>query len=133
MKKDFKRLYTYGLIMIICVIAIVIIAAMSQLESTQAIEDKLTQNLTQIENLEKRIADLEEEKHELEKKLSKNSEAEAKLEKAEQSLNDLTEIYKLAEAGELEKAKEKLDGMDTNGFSDAALAFYGALDEILNK
>ena len=50
MKKDFKRLYTYGLIMIVCVIIIVIFAWLSstKLESSQAdYEDKLMQNIQQ--------------------------------------------------------------------------------------
>ena len=102
MKKDFKRLYTYGLIMIVCVIIIVIFAWLSstKLESSQAdYEDKLMQNRTQIEELEKRIADLEDEKYKLEKEVKKNTDAQAKLDVANQALNDLTEVFKLIEIG----------------------------------
>ena len=129
MKKDFKRLYTYGLIMIVCVIIIVIFAWLSstKLESSQAdYEDKLMQNRTQIEELEKRIADLEDEKYKLEKEVKKNTDAQAKL-------DDLTEVFKLIEAGDLDTAKEKFGRIETGGFDDAALAFYGALNSILNK
>lgn len=136
MKKDFKRLYTYGLIMIVCVIIIVIFAWLSstKLESSQAdYEDKLMQNRTQIEDLEKRIADLEDEKYKLEKEVKKNTDAQAKLDVANQALNDLTEVFKLIEAGDLDTAKEKFGKIETGGFDDAALAFYGALNSILNK
>lgn len=122
--------------MIVCVIIIVIFGwlSSSKLESNQAdFENKLTQSQTQIGTLENRIAELEEEKYKLEKDLSQKAEAEAKLDKANQALGDLTEVYKLIEADELEKAKEKFDVIETNGFDDAALAFYGALEAILNK
>lgn len=136
MKKDFKKLYTYGLIMIVCVIIIVIFAwlSSSKLESSQAdYESRLMQNRNQIEELEKRIADLEDEKYKLEKEVKKNTDAQAKLDAANQALNDLTEVFKLIEAGDTETAKEKFSKIETNGFDDAALAFYGALSSILNK
>ena len=91
------------------------------------------QNRTQIEELEKRIADLEDEKYNLEKEVKKNTDAQAKLDVANQALNDLTEVFKLIEAGDLDTAKEKFGKIETGGFDGAALAFYGALNSILNK
>ena len=134
MKKDMKKLYTYAIIMIVCVIIIVLIAAMSEtrIDNFQTeYEGKLTASQTEIEALEKKIAGLDEENYKLKEEAKKNLTLQSDIEKNNQALNDLTEVYRLIENGDTEKAKEKFNVIETNGFDNAALAFYGALEKLL--
>ena len=70
MKKNYIKVYGYAVIMIVCVIAIVLIACLSEnrLDSYQEeYENTITVNQKQIESLEKEIAMLSDENKELKK------------------------------------------------------------------
>ena len=136
MKKNIKKLYVYGLIMIVCVIVIVLIAWMSdtRVNNYQSeYETQLTARQSEIDVLQKRIAELEDKNSELEKTNKENIDALAKLDKYSQTMNDLTEVYKLFKDGKEEEAKNLFSQLDTTGYDDGALAFYETLKEILQK
>lgn len=136
MKKNIKKLYVYGLIMIVCVIVIVLIAWMSdtRVNNYQSeYETQLTARQSEIDVLQKRIAELEDKNSELEKTNKENIDALAKLDKYSQTMNDLTEVYKLFKDGKEEEAKNLFSQLDTAGYDDGALAFYEILKEILQK
>lgn len=136
MKKNIKKLYVYGLIMIVCVIVIVLIAWMSdtRVNNYQSeYETQLTARQSEIDVLQKRIAELEDKNSELEKTNKENIDALAKLDKYSQTMNDLTEVYKLFKDGKEEEAKNLFSQLDTTGYDDGALAFYEILKEILQK
>ena len=62
MKKDYKKLYMYAIIMTVSVLVIVLIACLSEsrIDSYQTeYENKLTARKTEIDALEKKVAELE--------------------------------------------------------------------------
>lgn len=136
MKKNYKKVYGYGLIMVVCVILIVLVACLSEtrLDSFQEeYELQMTGSQKQIKLLEKQIVDLTEKNRELEEKLQKTATLEAELETGNQALNDLIDIYGQYKDGDKSAAKEKLSKIEPIGFDDTALAYYQLLKDFLNK
>ncbi len=129
MKKDFKKVYSYGLIMIVAVLIIVLIACLS--ESRLDVAQEEYESMLSTHQTEIRV--LEEELDTLRETVNQNMDIQAKLDKHNQIMNDLTEIYKLIEAGEKGSASDKIDKIETNGFDDGELAFYETLKKLLNN
>ncbi len=138
MKKNMKKLYVYALIMVFCVIIIVLVTWMSESQKSfqneqSEFENKLTARQTEIQKLEKKNAELQDKVYELEKSKTENNEVQSKLDKYVQTMNDLTEVYKLAEAQKKSEAREKLSAIDPSGFDDAERAFYELLKKNLEN
>ena len=136
MKKNYKKVYGYGLIMVVCVILIVLVACLSEtrLDSFQKeYELQITGHQEQVELLEKQIVELTEKNRELEEKLQKTAALESELETGNQALNDLIDIFDQYKAGDKAAAKGKFSKIEPIGFDDTALAYYRLLKEFLNK
>lgn len=136
MKKNYKKVYGYGLIMVVCVILIVLVACLSEtrLDSFRAeYELQMTGHQKQVEILEKQIVELTEKNRELEEKLQKTVALESELETGNQALNDLIDIFDLYRDGDKAAAKEKFSKIEPIGFDDTALAYYQLLKDFLNK
>lgn len=136
MKKNYKKVYGYGLIMVVCVILIVLVACLSEtrLDSFQAeYELQMTGHQKQVELLEKQIVELTEKNRELEEKLQKTAALESELETGNQALNDLIDIFDQYKDGDKAAAKEKFSKIEPIGFDDTALAYYQLLKDFLNK
>ena len=128
MKKDFKKVYSYGLIMIVAVLIIVLIACLSEsrLDTAQEeYESMLSTHQNEIRILEGEIDELRET-------VNQNMDIQAKLDKHNQIMSDLTEVYNLIEAGEEKQASDKIARIEINGFDDGELAFYETLKKLLN-
>lgn len=136
MKKNYKKVYGYGLIMVVCVILIVLVACLSEtrLDTYQEeYESRITGHQKQVEILEKQIVELTEKNRELEEKLQKTAALESELETGNQALNDLIDIFDQYKDGDKTAAKDKFSKIEPIGFDDTALAYYRLLKDFLNK
>lgn len=136
MKKDYKKLYMYAIIMTVSVLVIVLIACLSEsrIDSYQTeYENKLTARKTEIDALEKKVAELEDENSELKKQNESSMTAQSKLDAQNQIFSDLTQIYMLAKQGKMQEAKTAFSAIETGGFDDSALAYYEILKDMLEK
>ena len=73
MKRDYKRVCIYGIIMLLCVVVIVLVGWLSQKKiDTQEIEyqNLITANQNSIRTLEEKVAELEKENKSLKEQLS---------------------------------------------------------------
>lgn len=136
LKKNYKKIFGYAMIMIVSVLAIVLIACLSEnkLEGYQSeYEQAMTVTQKQIQTLEEKIAQLSAEKAELEKKIEQNMTLQSDVVTSEQAISDMRYIYRLYKSGKKSEAKEKLDIIEPIGFSDTALEYYELLSDVLNK
>lgn len=136
LKKSYKKIFGYGLIMVFCVLAIVLVACLSEnkLEGYQLeYEQAMTVSQKQIQSLEAEIARLSEEKAELEKKIEKSMTLQADLATNDQALLDLKDIYDIYKSGKESEAKAKFSKIEPIGFEDMALWYYELLSDVLNK
>lgn len=136
MKKNVRNAYKYLAIMLVFVIAIVAVVCFSEsrIENQQEIfENKIISGQNQIEALEKKIVELEKENKELKESVENKMTIQSDIDTQSQIMNDLTEIYKLAKDSKIAEAKDKFRKIETMGFDDAALAFYGAIKKILGE
>jgi len=134
MKKDFKKVYGYGLIMIVAVLIIVVIAFLSESRVDDAHEEYknvLSVNEGIINQLEEKVDELEAENESLRKDAENNMDIQAKLDKHNQIMSDLTEVYNYIKDGKQTLAVEKLAKIEPVGFDDGELAFYEALKELV--
>lgn len=136
MKKNYKRVLGYALIMIACVLAIVFVASLSEnrLEDYQEEYDKnITLSQKQISGLEKQLETLEKENRALKKKLETNLAISSDAVTTQQALSDLKEIYADYKSGKISDAKAALKKIEPMGFDDAVLSYYEILSDILKN
>ncbi len=150
MQKNYKKIYGYGLIMVVCVLVIVLIAALSE-NRLDGYQDKYEETMTagqkQIEllegeiaelseknsELEKRNAELEEENQEIKRMLENSQGIGSDLVTAQQAMSDLKDIYKKYKSGKVTEAKRQFGKIEPMGFDDATLSYYEVLKDLLNK
>lgn len=136
MKKNYKRIYGYAVIMVVCVLIIVLIACLSEnriADYQNQYEEDMTISQKQILTLEEKISALEKEKSELEKQLKEKMTLGSDLVTSQQTMADLKEIYEKYKSGNTAQAKAALDRIEPIGFDDMTLAYYEILSDILNK
>ncbi|MBR5155233.1 MAG: hypothetical protein IKW62_01970 [Clostridia bacterium] len=136
MKKNYKKLYSYAIIMVVCVLAIVLIACLSEnrIEGYQTeYEHALTVNQEQIQLLEEEIANLTKENYELKEKLEDNMSLGSDLITGQQAMSDMKDIYELYKSGKVAEAKKQFGKIEPIGFDDAALMYYEILSDLLKK
>lgn len=136
MKRDYKRVCVYGIIMLLCVAFIVIVGWLSQKRiDTQETEyqNMITANQNSIRVLEEKIADLENENAELRERLSQSMMLQSDITTSNQALADLKEIYDTFKDGKAEQARAEFKKIETMGFDDTALAYYEILKDILEN
>ncbi len=136
MKKNYKKLYGYAIIMLACVLVIVLIAALSEnrLDGYQnQYEKAMTAGQKQIEILEEEIIALTEENSELKRELEDFQKLNSDLVTGQQAMSDLKDIYKMYKSGKAAEAKKQFDKIEPMGFDDATLNYYEVLKDLLNK
>lgn len=136
MKENYKKLYGYAIIMIVCVLIIVLVVALSdnRLKGYQTeYEEEMTTGQKQIQMLEDQIVALSEENAELKKELAQSQKLGSDLVTAEQAMSDLKDIYQMYKSGKGEEAKALFDKIEPMGFDDATLDYYEVLKDLLNK
>lgn len=134
MKRDYKKLYIYAAVMLVSVLLIVLIACLSEsrIDSYQMeYENMITASQGEIGKLEKKVAKLESENHELRESNEVSMTAQATLDKQNQVMNELVGIYRLAKDGKTAEAKEAYEHIDTGGYDDAALALWEIIGEYI--
>lgn len=136
MKKDYKRVCIYGIIMLLCVVMIVLVGWLSQRKiDVQEIEyqNLITANQNSIRALEEKVASLEKENKSLKEQLSQSMMLQSDVTTSNQALADLKEIYDTFKSGKKEQARETFKKIETMGFDDTALAYYEILKDMLEN
>lgn len=151
-KNDNRRVFLYGVIMLLCVALIVVIGLLTgpgsgenSIEGQNVIEEK--QN--NIRMLEEKVSALESEVESLKVEKNKyiaqvNSLTEQLQSKPlntdesdtatyEQAFADLKNIYQTFKAGKVDEAKAAFVKIEPMGYDDATLAYYEILKDILGK
>ncbi len=136
MKKNYKKIYSYGIIFLVCVIAIVAVGILSQ-HNPQGekidYQNLIEANQNSIRLLEEENAKLKKTISELEKKLSEEKLFESDVTTVSQAINDMKEIYEKFKSGEKDKAKDDFKKIEPIGFDDNALLYYEILKDLLEK
>lgn len=140
MKKFDKRVFTYFIIMLCCVILLLVFAYLSgekietmenDLADKVSVHEKITlENQDKITELSNKVKELENENKKLKEMLDENS-IVSNGETYQQSMKILSDIYLLIENKEFEKAKKELEKFDTTGADDTVLNFKKALENLI--
>ncbi len=136
MKRDYKRVCVYGIIMLLCVVVIVVVGWLSQKKiDVQEIEyqNLITANQNSIRTLEEKISKLEKENKELKEQISQSMMLQSDVTTSNQALADLKEIYDAFKNGKKEQARTAFKKIEPMGFDDAALAYYEILKDMLEN
>jgi len=136
MKRDYKKVYIYGIIMLACVIVIVIIGLLSEkkISGYEAdYQNLITANQNSIRILEEENTELKRRNKELEEQLSDALLFKSDVETVNQAMNDLKDIYDDYKAGKLDKAKDAFKKIEPMGFDDTSLMYYEILKDLLEK
>ncbi len=134
MKKNYRRIFGYALIMCICAMILVIGACLSEnrLENYQEqYNENMTLSQQQILKLQEQVKTLETEKAELEKTLDDKMSLGSDLVTSQQALSDLKDIYQIYKSGNKDKAKKQFAKIEPLGFDDATLSYYEILSDLL--
>ncbi len=136
MKRDYKRVCIYGIIMLLCVVVIVVVGWLSQKKiDVQQIEyqNLITANQNSIRTLEEKIAELEKENKELKEQISQSMMLQSDVTTSNQAFADLEEIYDMFKDGKKEQARTAFKKIEPMGFDDATLAYYEILKDMLEN
>ncbi len=132
--KNYKKLYGYVIIMVVCVLIIVLMAAISKNRIDEYKGEYLKQldeNQTRIQELEKQIADLTDQNQQLKKELEKGQSLGSDLVTLQQAMSDLRSIYQTYKSGNAAEAKKQLDKIEPIGFDDTTLSYYEVLCDLI--
>ena len=136
MKKNYRKLFGYGIIMAVCVLIIVLIACLSE-NRIEVYEDEYEKSVLatqkQLDGLEEKIVELTNENFELKKQLEKINGLESDLVTTQQALSDMKDIFEIYKNGDLVGAKKAYEKIEPIGFDDSTLAYYELLGELLKK
>ncbi len=133
-KKNYKKLYGYALIMVLCVLAIVLVTALSEnrLEDYKGeYEEAMTAGQKQIQQLEEKIVQLTNENQKLKNEQEKTQSLGSDLITNQQIISDLKDIYLQYKTGDAKGAKAELDKIEPMGFDDGALFCYEILRDLI--
>lgn len=136
MKKNYKKLFGYGIVMVACVFIIVLMACLSEgrrEEDKNEYEQSILATQKQMEVLEEKIVNLTNENLELKKQLEKTSGLESDLVTSQQALSDMKDIFEMYKKGDVNSAKTAYEKIEPIGFDDSSLAYFELLGELLKK
>lgn len=136
LKKNYKKLFGYGIVMLVCVLVIVLMACLSENRLAgyeSEYEESILATQKQVEALEEKIVSLTNENLELKKQLEKTAGLEADLVTSQQALSDMKDIFKTYKGGDENSAKAAYQKIEPMGFDDSALAYFELLGELLKK
>ena len=135
-KKNYKKIMGYALVMVVSVLIIVLVAALSEnkLDEYQLeYEESMTISQKQIATLEEKIKKLEKENSDLEKRIEAGMNFGSDLVTGQQAFLDMKEIYEIYKSGDKTSAKAKFSKIETMGFDDILLGYHEILSEVLSK
>ncbi len=136
LKKNYKKLFGYAVVMVVCVFIIVLMACLSE-NRLEGYENEYEQSILatqkQIDVLEEKLVNLTNENLELKKQLEKNSGLESDLVTSQQALSDMKDIFEMYKTGDLSSAKKAYEKIEPIGFDDSTLAYFELLGELLKK
>ena len=129
--KKQKNIFSYAVIMIICVIIIILFPAMADNRENE-IDDKISETQKTNETIQNELVRLQDENYNLKKQIEQNETTTSAYAVMTEQQNKLTEINNLITDGKEEEAKAKLQAIDASNFDENTLAYYSALCKILN-
>ena len=136
LKKNYKKLFGYAIVMVVCVLIIVLMACLSE-NRLEGYENEYEQSILasqkQVDLLEEKIVGLTNENLELKKQLEKTSGLESDLVTSQQALSDMKDIFEMYKDGDLSSAKKAYGKIEPIGFDDSTLAYFELLGELLKK
>lgn len=136
LKKNYKKLFGYGIVMLVCVFIIVLMACLSE-SRIEGYENEYEQSILatqkQIDVLEEKIVTLTNENLELKKQIEKTSGLESDLVTSQQALSDMKDIFEMYKKGDVSLAKDAYKKIEPIGFDDSTLAYFELLGELLKK
>ena len=135
-KKNYKKIMGYALVMVVSVLIIVLVAALSEnkLDEYQLeYEESMTISQKQIATLEEKMKKLEKENSDLEKRIEAGMNFGSDLVTGQQAFLDMKEIYEIYKSGDKTSAKAKFSKIETMGFDDILLGYHEILSEVLSK
>ena len=134
MKKNYKRIFGYAIILGVCALLMVGFACLSE-NRMDDFEEQYQKDMTlsqkQILSLEEQIENLEKENSKLKEELKTTESFGSDLVTSQQVISDLKEIYEKYKAGDVKSAKAALKKIEPMGFDDASLAYYQILVDII--
>ncbi|MBQ7097961.1 MAG: hypothetical protein IJN96_07770 [Clostridia bacterium] len=151
-KNDSRRVFLYGVIMLLCVVLIVLIGFLTgsgigedNIESQNLIdekqnnirllEEKVSALESEVESLtvekNKYIAQVNSLTEQLQSKPLNTDESDAAT--YAQAFSDLKNIYETFKAGKVDEAKAAFVKIEPMGYDDATLAYYEILKDLLGK
>jgi flagellar motility protein MotE (MotC chaperone) len=134
MKKNYKKIFGYAIVMAACALILVLMTCISEhklADYQEEYQEDISISKNQIIKLEERIADLEKEKSELQKKLEEKLSLESDLITGQQARADLKEIYDVYKSGKVAEAKRRIKMIEPVGFDDATLSYYEVILDLL--
>ena len=135
-KKNYKKIMGYALVMVVSVLIIVLVAALSEnkLDEYQLeYEESMTISQKQIATLEEKIKKLEKENSDLEKRIEAGMNFGSDLVTGQQAFLDMKEVYEIYKSGDVKGAKLKFSKIETMGFDDILLGYHEILSEVLSN
>ncbi len=134
MKKNYKAVLGYALVMTFFVLVIVLMSCVSENKISEYQKEYAEGSATfqkQIELLEEKINMLSKENEALEKMLHQNQSLGSELVTTQQAMSDMKDIFLLYKEGKVKDAKTQFERINTMGFDDNALSYYELLSFLL--
>ena len=146
MKKNYKRIFAFGVILIVFSIIITGCKSKNNLaESEKTNAELLLESQAEVSALKGETAELkrineellsqndnlDKQNKELQKKLTQALSEKSDITTQDQVMTDLMYIYKLYKSGKATDALVKIKKIEPMGFDDITLAFYEMLKDVL--
>ena len=134
MKKNYKRIFGYAIILGVCALLMVLVTFLSENrfeDFEEQYQNDLTLSQKQIIGLEEQIEKLEKENAKLKMEVGRSESLGSDLVTSQQAISDLKEIYEKYKSGDVKSAKAELQKIEPIGFDDASLAYYQILIDVV--
>lgn len=134
MKKNYKAVLGYALVMTFFVLVIVLISLASENKLSKYQKEYAEGSLAsqrQIELLEEKINMLSKENEALEAMLHQNQTLGSDLVTTQQAMSDMKDIFLLYKEGKVKEAKTQFERINTMGFDDNLVSYYELLSFLL--
>ena len=128
--KKQKNIFSYAVIMIICVIIIILFAAMADNRENE-IDNRIYQTEQANANIQNELVTLQSENDKLVKEAQEKDALISGYQNSENQISKLSQIWTLIQSGNIQEASDALYALDVTGFGENETAYYNALCELL--
>lgn len=126
-----KNIFNYAIIMIICVIIIILFAAMADSRENE-IDNRIIETERNNASIQNELVNLQNENAELIKREEQNNSLIEEYTQASVQMSQLTEIWNLISTDNINEAKSAIELIDSSVLNENGKAYYDALCEIIN-